>query len=241
MDGFSFLDIYATKGIEYLVAAVFFIGFLVLQYRVMRPAPGKPETLPAGQGGHLGTFRVPDGYSFHQGHGWMKAEGAPGGKSGLVRVGMTDFAQKLVGTVDAVELPPVGSRVEQGKTAWSLKIDAAAVPMLSPVSGVVTAVNDKVLRSPEILKRDPYAEGWLFRVESDRLSCDGRHLLSGKVARSWMEDSLRNLFPAEDAALGPVMQDGGLPVDGFAKALGGERWRGLAMTHLRVDGEEFPR
>lgn len=237
MDGFSFLDIYATKGIEYLVAAVFFIGFLMLQYRVLRSAPGKMETLPPASAAPL-KIRVPDGYSFHQGHGWIRAEGRPGGKNGMVRVGMTDFAQKLVGTVDAVELPPVGTCVEQGKTAWILKVDSVSIPMLSPVTGVVTAVNDKVLRSPAILKQDPYAEGWLFRVESDRLSRDAKHLLSGKVARSWMEDSLGKLFPAEDAALGPVMQDGGLPVDGIAKALGGERWQGLAMTHLCIDGEE---
>ncbi|MBE0569748.1 MAG: glycine cleavage system protein H [Deltaproteobacteria bacterium] len=236
MDGFSFVDIYSTKGIEYLVAVVFFFGFIALQYSLLKSRRGELTTLPASQG-TLGTFRVPDGYSFHQGHSWMKAESAAGGRNSVVRVGVNDFAQKLVGKVDAVELPPVGTRIEQGKKAWSLKVDGASIPMLSPVSGVVAAVNDEVLRSPDVLNRDPYGTGWLFHVKSDRISRDTRHLLSGNVARVWMEDALANLFPV-DEALGPVMQDGGLPVDGIAKAIGGAQWQDLAMSHLLMTEDD---
>lgn len=237
MDGFSFVDIYSTKGIEYLVAVVFFFGFLGLQYYLLRSGPGKMETLPAGPDVPM-KFRVPEGYSFHQGHSWMKSVAAAGGSGPLVRVGANDFALKLVGKVDCVEMPPVGSRVEQGKKGWSLQVDSARIPMLSPVTGVVTAVNGEVLRSPGLLSLDPYAEGWLFQVKPDRLSRDARHLLSGKVARTWMESSLANLMPIQDEALGPVLQDGGLPVDGIAKALGGDMWQGLAMEHLLVTGED---
>jgi glycine cleavage system H lipoate-binding protein len=141
--------------------------------------------------------------------------------------------------VDGIEIPPVGTRVEQGKKGWSLHVDSARIPMLSPVTGVVTAVNGEVLRSPGVvLSRDPYVEGWLFQVKPDRISRDARHLLSGNVARTWMENSLANLMPAQDEALGPVLQDGGLPVDGIAKALGGDMWQGLAMEHLLVTGED---
>jgi glycine cleavage system H protein len=239
MDGFSFIDIYSTKGIEYLVAVVFFVGFLALQYFLLRSAPGEMKTLPPGPGDRV-KFHVPDGYCFHQGHSWMKRmEPAADDRRSLVRVGVNDFAQKLLGKVDGVKLPPVGSRIVQGKTGWSLQVDSAVIPMLSPVSGVVTALNEEVLRSPGILNSDPYTDGWLFQVESDRISRDTRHLLSGKVARTWMEHSLARLFPVQDEALGPVMQDGGLPVDGIAKALGGDRWEWLAMEHLLVNSEDF--
>ena len=236
MEGFSLVDIYSTKGIEYLIAAVFFFGFLALQGYILRSAPGREKTqgllagLPA-------WFRVPEGYGFHQGHTWMKVDLMSPDRQRLVKVGLDDFAQKLIGKVDAVELPAVGSRLTQGDKGWSLKVDSVAIPMLSPVDGEVVAVNQEVLRSPGILSRDPYGAGWLLKVKSDRIAADIRNLLTGKVARAWMVASLANLHPIRHEALGPVLQDGGLPLEGIAQVLGGDQWVELAKTHLLTDGE----
>ena len=235
MEGFSLVDIYSTKGIEYLIAAVFFFGFLALQAYILTSAPGRGKA----RGLHAGLpalFRLPEGYDFHQGHTWMKADHTSPNHQRLVKVGLDDFAQKLIGRVDAVELPAVGSRLAQGEKGWSLKVDSEAIPMLSPVDGEVVAVNQEVLRSPEILSRDPYGAGWLLKVKSDRLAADTRNLLSGKVARAWMETSLENLHPVRPEALGPVLQDGGIPLEGIARVLGGDQWAELAKTHLLTDG-----
>jgi glycine cleavage system H lipoate-binding protein len=224
MEGFSLVDIYSTKGIEYLIAAVFFFGFLALQRYILTAAPARGKTqavlsaLPA-------WFRVPDGYGFHQGHTWMKVDLLSPGRQRLVKVGLDDFAQKLIGKVDAVELPAVGSRLTQGDKGWSLMVDSVAIPMLSPVDGEVVAVN-----------QDPYGAGWLLKVKSDRIAADTRNLLSGKTARAWMKTSLENLHPIRHEALGPVLQDGGLPLEGIARVLGGDQWAELAKTHLLTDG-----
>ena len=235
MEGFSLVDIYSTKGIEYLIAAVFFFGFLALQGYILTSAPGRGKT----QGLHAGLpawFRVPEGYGFHQGHTWMKADIMRPNRQRLVKVGLDDFAQKLVGKVDAVELPAVGTRLTQGDKGWSLMVGSKAIPMLSPVDGEVVAVNEEVLRSPGILSRDPYGAGWLLEVNSDRVAADTRNLLSGKMARAWMENSLEILHPTRQEAVGPVLQDGGLPLEGIARVLGGDRWVELAKTHLLTDG-----
>jgi len=235
MEGFSLVDIYSTKGIEYLIAAVFFFGFLALQRYILAPAPGRGKS-EGSLAGLPAWFRVPDGYGFHQGHTWMKADLMSPNRQRLVKVGLDDFAQKLVGKVDAVELPAVGSRLAQGDKGWSLMVDSVAIPMLSPVDGEVVAVNQEVLRSPGILSRDPYGAGWLLKVKPDRIAADTRNLLSGKMARAWMETSLKNLHPTRHEALGPVLQDGGLPVEGIARVLGGDQGVALAKTHLLTDG-----
>jgi hypothetical protein len=61
---------------------------------------------------------------------------------------------------------------------------------------------------------------------------DTRNLLSGKVARAWMESALEKLQPLHPDSQGPVLADGGLPVEGLARILGGNRWQDLARAHL---------
>lgn len=226
MEGFSFVDIYSTKGIEYMVAAVFFFGFMFLQIYMNAAEAPAGERSP----GFVDYFRVPQGYHFHQGHGWLRPEA---GSMGLV--GLDDFAQKLVGKVDSIELPKVGSRVVKGEKAWKLVVDAKSIPMLSPADGEVVAVNQEVLRSPDILCQDPYGKGWLFKVKSPKIAADTRHLLTGKVARAWMENALEKLRPINPENLGPVLPDGGLPIDGIARAIGGNTWDAVAREHLLTD------
>jgi glycine cleavage system H lipoate-binding protein len=230
MEGIRFIDIYATKGIEYLIVIAFLATFVLFCRYMYRPRQEGAAARIAPE--NVTRFRVPEGLYYHQGHGWLRPE--PGS---LGVVGLDDFAQKLIGKVDAVELPPVGSRLAQGEKGWSLVVDSVPIPMLSPVAGEVVEVNPEILRSPEILGRDPYGKGWLLKVKSNGIAGNTRNLLSGKLARAWMENALENLYPARQGALGPVMQDGGVPIEGIAKVLGGDHWEQLARTHLLTDGE----
>ncbi|HLN91225.1 MAG TPA: glycine cleavage system protein H [Patescibacteria group bacterium] len=230
MEGIRFIDIYATKGIEYLIVIAFFAAFVLFCRYMYRPGEVRAAATIAPE--NVTRFRVPEGLFYHQGHGWLRPE--PGS---IGVVGLDDFAQKFIGKIDAVDLPPVGSRLAQGDKGWSLVVDGVPIPMLSPVGGEVVEVNPEVLRSPEILREDPYGKGWLLKVKSTRIASNTRNLLSGKLARAWMESALDKLHPLHGESLGPVLQDGGLMVDGIARVLGGDQWVGLAKTHLMTDGE----
>ena len=230
MEGIRFIDIYATKGIEYLIVISFLAAFVLFcRYMYRSREEGTAAKVAPSS---VTRFRVPEGLFYHQGHGWLRPEP---GSVGVV--GLDDFAQKLIGKIDAVELPPVGSRLAQGDKGWSLVVDAVPIPMLSPVAGEVVGVNQEVLRSPEILRKDPYGKGWLLKVKSTRIAANTRNLLSGKLARAWMENALDNLHPVRHESLGPVLQDGGLPLEGIARVLGGEKWQDLAKGHLLTDRE----
>jgi len=230
MEGTHLIDIYATKGIEYLIAIAFLAAFVFFCRCIYHPHAGRAAARIAPE--NVTLFRVPEGLFYHQGHGWLRPE-----PSAIGVVGMDDFARKLVGKVDAVELPPVGSRLAQGEKGWSLIVNSVRIPMLSPVAGEVVEVNNEVLRSPEILRQDPYGKGWLLKVKSSGIASSTRNLLSGKLARAWMENALDQLHPLHGETLGPVLQDGGLPVEGIARILGGDQWVDLAKTHLLTEGE----
>lgn len=235
MDGFSFVDIYSTKGIEYLIAVVFFFGFLALQWYMMTPAPGrgKARSVPTDV---VDWFRVPDGYNFHQGHSWMKFDIMRPDREPLVRVGMDDFAQKFVGKVDSVVLPPVGTRLVQGDKGWVLRVGSREIPMLSPVDGKIVAVNENAMKDPGVVNEDPFGKGWLLKIAPDRLAANRAGLLTGNLARRWTEEALHGLRLTMGGNLGPVYQDGGLPVSGIAKAIYGEDWDKEVREHFLTGG-----
>jgi len=220
------LTMASTKAAEYLIAVAFLLLFIPFwRFLNAERVPGRVPTAeaPGWIGRMVDWFLVPDGIYFHPGHAWAMV-----GEGGLVTVGMDDFAHKLVGRVSAIRLPQVGSRVGQGETGWNLVRDSKSVDMLSPVDGTVVAVNDAVSTSPELVNRDPYGEEWLLKVRADRLPANVKHLLSGAPARRWMEGVCEDLRALMSPDLGRVYQDGGLPVDGMARALDPARWDAVA-------------
>ncbi len=236
MENYGFVDIYATKGIEYLIVIAFLASFVYFSrtFSFATVAAGVARTISD----IVEWFRLPADRHYHQGHSWLKTE-----PDNLVKVGMDDFAQKLVGKVEGVELPAVGAKLQQGEKGWKLTVDSRPLAMLSPVDGEVVAVNSEAQRSPGILNEDPYGKGWLLKVRPTRLTADRNNLLSGTLARKWMEDTVDALRRESGGSLGPVAQDGGqlvyqdggMPVSGIARALAGEKWEETVKAHFMTD------
>lgn len=187
-----------------------------LMEAAVAPKPAAVRPLPNVVSG----FRIPENLRFHPGHTWALSEGPK-----LVRAGLDDFAARLLGKIDKLALPQRGQWVRQGQKIWSVQRNGVTVDMVSPIEGVVTEVNDAALRDPELARRDPYGEGWLVAVESPDAKLTFRNLLSGELARWWMEEAanrLRKYMPETAAA---VAQDGGLAVDDLASFLPDEDWQ----------------
>jgi len=168
-------------------------------------------------------FQVPENVRYHGGHTWALSESRE-----LVRVGMDDFASKLIGRIDSISLPQRGRWVCQGQKVWTICRDGKSVDMVSPIEGTVSDVNEAVVRDPELARRDPYGEGWLVTVQAPDSKINFRNLLGGALARMWTEDSalrLRKRMPiAMSAALA---QDGGVAVDDVSAHLPNEDWATL--------------
>jgi glycine cleavage system H protein len=228
MEGFTYVDIFATKGVEYLLVIGALLLFIPFWRMVIRPAGSIYEVVerivPAvGEWFHLPVEKM----YYHQGHSW-----AMPGNDNMVRVGLDDFAQKLVGKIDAIKLPQVGSEVTQGEKAWSLVVGSKSIDMLSPVDGKIVEINEGLLRSPEGISKDPYGESWLMKVQSPKISANLKNLLSGDLVGKWMEGVKENLFSRMNYNIGTVSQDGGVPVDGIARHLDRERWDEIAKEFL---------
>jgi len=90
---------------------------------------------------------------------WVKVE------DGVATVGITDYAQKKLRDIVGVELPEPGRRVKRGETVAAIESIKAAADVYAPVSGEVVEVNERLYDEPELLNRDPYGEGWMFRIK----------------------------------------------------------------------------
>ena len=228
MEGFSYVDIFATKGIEYLLVIGFLLLFIFFWRYLSRPARRVFEAAERFIPAVNEWFRLPEEIYYHLGHSWA----APEGKN-LVKVGVNDFAQKLVGKINSIQLPSIGSTIHQGEKGWTLGIDSKTIDMLSPVDGKVVAINEKIASSPEDINRYPYVS-WLMKVESPKFSANKKQLLSGALAAKWMEEVRENLLSRMSPNVGLVYQDGGLLVDGMAKSLDKDKWDEIVRDFFLV-------
>jgi len=168
-------------------------------------------------------FRVPENVRYHSGHTWALSESRE-----LVRVGMDDFASKLVGKIESIALPQRGRWVRQGQKIWTIFRDGKSVDMVSPIEGTVSDVNDAVAKDPSLALKDPFGEGWIVTVQAPDSKVNFRNLLGGALARMWTEDSalrLRKRMPVAMAAA--LAQDGGVAVDDITAHLPNEDWAAL--------------
>jgi len=174
-----------------------------------------PRIVPA----FVAGFQVPENVRYHGGHTWALSE-----SQDLIRVGMDDFASKLVGKIENIALPQRGRWVRQGQKIWTIFRDGKSVDMVSPIEGTVTDVNEAVAKNPELARKDPYGEGWLLKVQAPDAKINFRNLLGGELARLWTEASairLQNRIPAMATALA---QDGGIAVDDLTAHMPDEDW-----------------
>jgi glycine cleavage system H protein len=113
----------------------------------------------------------PEDLKYTSEHEWVRH---PGESEGSVRVGITDFAQDALGDIVFVSLPEVGEVLEAGSTVGELESTKSVSDIYAPLSGTVTARNDSLDASPELVNSDPYGEGWLFEVApADAADVDG--------------------------------------------------------------------
>lgn len=188
----------------------------VLQPAMQLPLSGVVPAMVAG-------FQVPGNLRYHAGHTWALTESRD-----MVRVGLDDFASKLVGKIENIVLPQRGRWVRQGQNIWTIFRDGKSVDMVSPIEGTVIDINQAVMADPDLVCQDPYGEGWLVKVQAPDAKINFRNLLSGGLARLWTEDSalrLRSRMPS--AMAGALAQDGGVSVDDITAHLPNVEWTAL--------------
>jgi len=125
---------------------------------------------------------ISEGLYYTKEHEWMKLENEK------CRIGITDYAQKLLHEVVYVDVPNVGKALTQGVTFGTVESVKAVSELYSPVSGEVVERNEKLVESPELVNQEPYGAGWIVIVKPSRLPDDLKALLNPESYLKFLEE-----------------------------------------------------
>ena len=193
------------------VLLMFLVVMSISYFRTRNEVPVKPKVeVPHPRMEREYGFQVPQGYCFHPGHTWALKEGPE-----TARVGIDNFAANLLGHIDHLEVIGENRWVRQGQKLMTVTSGGATVDLLSPVEGVVTALNSDALQEPGLVTNDPYAKGWIAIVKSPELSINQRNLVQGSMVAPWLQNSVTRLNGMVDQLAPTMAADGGVPVSGL--------------------------
>jgi len=174
-------------------------------------------------------FDVPMGFYFHNGHAWARIE-----SGGYIRIGLDDFALKVLGKADALDLPLMGKELDQGKAGWGLKRKDNQADVLSPIDGVIVEVNSQLREMPDIANREPYGDGWLFMVRTPDVKATMGKLMTDQSSLSWMNEEVANLEGMIEEVAGPLAADGGYLAEDIYGNLPDLGWNNLTSKFLKT-------
>jgi glycine cleavage system H protein len=166
---------------------------------------------------------------FHPTHTWAKIT------DDTVTIGVDEFAQKILGRVQRMDIPKIGSYLKQGDVAWRLFHGNRVLPQSAPVEGEVVEINHDLFIQPDRINKSPYNDGWILKVKPVALRHNLKNLLHGETARRWLETVRAQFVTRFAAEVGPVCQDGGELIDGAGELLNETEWNEVLQEYFMVN------
>lgn len=174
---------------------------------------------------------------YHRYHCWARVE-----TPDEVRIGIDGILAALVARIKAVVLPCAGEAVTQDLCCAHIVQQRHILPLISPLSGSVQSVNQRLKKNPELIISDPWEEGWLLSIKPANLEHDVRALLCGSTAIEWYHTTEQHILQVRQSVLtqpgpdlGPTLQDGGARVSRLADLLTCEQYHRILESLCRTE------
>lgn len=159
---------------------------------------------------------------FHPAHSWIKIDSGE-----TASIGVDDLFQRIIGRLDAVELPKLGTAFRQGEKLATLHHGGRSLIQVAPISGRIVKVNSSLYSRPTLINDSPYSRGWVVKMAPSNLQLELRNLIKDAVADRWHEALRRMIVELFIPRVQPVLQDGGQVVENVGDLLDEEEWQQL--------------
>jgi len=237
MEGFSYTDIFATKGVEYLVIIAFLallIPFSIIlnkQMKMTRRLQNAMGVLTAG------ILRIPQGLFYARNHAWMFME-----KSGAAKVGLDDLLLHVTGEVKITGLRNPGDKISKGEVLTEINQNGKMLRIFSPVSGEVVETNALLTERPQMLNEDPYGKGWIYKIKPTDWISEVKSCYFAEEATNWsvkelerfkdfLAETMKHHTPGTSTV---ILQDGGELCDHSLSALPDVIWKDFQDEFLNL-------
>lgn len=224
MEGYTYTNIFETKGIEYIIIIVFFL--ILIPFRIIANKPQMKKGIHAAvKALTMKALRIPQGLFYSKNHTWAYLE-----KSGDVKIGIDDFLVHLVGAFKLNLVRIDGETIHKGEIMAEINQQEKRLKILAPVSGVIINSNLEAAENTEMVKSDPYNNGWLYSIQPIKWKTEISGFYFAEGAVKWIETELQRFRDFLSTALSknsettlPVFQEGGEllmdPLEGLAPGI----------------------
>ena len=178
-------------------------------------------------------IRSPQGLLYDRSHTWAFMD-----EEGMVKIGIDDFLQHVTGTLTNVKLRSPGELVRKGKHVFSIAQDGKQLDICAPVSGTIKEVNPLLKNQTSLLNKEPYKNGWVYKIEPTNWMKEIKFLITGKNYKNWIQNEITRLkefftlsIRPETSQYANVLQDGGDLSDGLLEQFGPVIWEDF-QTHF---------
>lgn len=190
--------------------------------------------LPASNDFVTGEFAIPGGVFIAKNHTWFSIT-----QAGITKIGIDDFAKKLIGRIDAVELPNLGMELKAGQPLFTIKQGNRSVTFTSPVTGKVSQVNTLLKDNPSALDVTPYEKNWVCALDTENIDDEIKGMNIGKSAVSFYQEDIekfRNLVKdliKSEKKEGEYIEEGQIYIGHLEKLTNGNWQRIIAEFFVR--------
>ena len=137
----------------------------------------------------FGEFAIPGGVFISEGHTWAAVA-----QDGSVKVGIDDFAKKLIGNIDDIEFPNLGMTVSKGQPLFTIKQGNKTVKFNSPISGIVAKLNHELKDDLHSLNYSVYEKNWICTIDAEKLDVELPQLKIGKNAVEFYQSEIEKFI-----------------------------------------------
>jgi glycine cleavage system H protein len=235
MDGFSYNNIFETKGIEYLIIIAFLVMIIPFWIIINRQNGIKRQIRNAIGNLSAGILRIPLGLFYSKNHTWTHLE-----KSGIANVGLDDFLLHITGEVKFSNLKNPGNFINKGELLADIDQNGKLLQIYSPISGRIMNTNTMLYESPGVVNEDPYGKGWIYQIKPSEwiAETDSYYLAEEAIAwskkelerfKDFMAVSMKKYSPETSMV---ILQDGGELRDQPLSELPNEVWQDFQKSFL---------
>jgi glycine cleavage system H protein len=212
MDGFSYINIFETKGIEYIVIIIFLLSLIPFWLLLNKKEEINGDVKKVFSLLSEKIKHIPRGFFYSTNHTWAHLE-----RSGIAKLGLDDILLHITGRIRINYLRSPAEIIRKGDLIAEVLQDGKKLKISSPISGKVIRFNPELLDNPELLHDDPYISGWIFMIEPSNWKSEAHACYLADEAKHWLSnesDRIRDFLAVrmvnDAGSLLPVtLQDGG--------------------------------